>query len=435
MSTVVTKKASDIIAHLARVRPLISAHIPLFTLSATADTDPGELSGLVSQLQSLSDRSVGCLSAPIPSRSDSFNGAFACSLAIFDFARATSFRSNIPGRPITQVGRWHAFRKDTTRTTEAEKLGSALGGTDLWSLRMNSRSLPVELQALERADTIDTVVYFTDGSSEGLVDAFRFFPSATSVGLVATSTPFVTGRPYTLFHGSAVHSSGAVGVCLNSPKQPTFHTNFPGLQALTKAMFVTESEGNLIHSLDNMNPTRLLLSAIQQRNGQPGSDGQSGSALDFQLITKDDLFFVGTIRDNGSDSEASVFQLYHITSGDPSRGTFAIESEFAPTPGMLVQLYHLPRGSVPDVLSRYLPASFSSPASRKMSFSMSPPDVLSLDEISEVGPETIVIDDTFLVASENGVVIGRQGGDPSTRERPWTCKVPGGEIDLRWALR
>ena len=45
--------------------------------------------------------------------------------------------------------------------------------------------------------------------------------------------------------------------------------------------------------------------------------------------------------------------------------------------------------------------------------------------------ETIVLEDTFLAASENGFIIDRYVPDGKTGGRPWTCKVTGGLAELQ----
>jgi len=41
----------------------------------------------------------------------------------------------------------------------------------------------------------------------------------TQLGLVSAPTPFLTGRPHTLFHNGTAYSTGAVGVALSvAPK-------------------------------------------------------------------------------------------------------------------------------------------------------------------------------------------------------------------------
>ena len=50
---------------------------------------------------------------------------------------------------------------------------------------------------------------------------------------------------------------------------------------------------------------------------------------------------------------------------------------------------------------------------------------------SEDDGDTIVLEDVFLAASENGCVVSRSTG--GGHERPWKCSVPGGMVGLQWA--
>ena len=160
------------------------------------------------------------------------------------------------------------------------------------------------------------------------------------LGLFASSTPFVTGRPYTLLFNGSVKSSGAVGFALSGGSCPVAETAFPGLCAITAPLKVTQyvlppitgqslllyhksksrSEGNLINELDNANPTALLVAAIEK-------SALTGTAA------RDDEFYLGVLRDGGE-----LWQLHHILAGGPSRGTMALDTETAPGEGTSVQV-------------------------------------------------------------------------------------------------
>ncbi|KAH9953266.1 hypothetical protein BGW80DRAFT_1411708 [Lactifluus volemus] len=59
------------------------------------------------------------------------------------------------------------------------------------------------------------------------------------LGLFGSSTPFVTGRPYTLLYDRLVNSSRAVGIALSAGPRPTLQTTFHGLRAITEPLKVT----------------------------------------------------------------------------------------------------------------------------------------------------------------------------------------------------
>ncbi|KAH9917967.1 uncharacterized protein B0H18DRAFT_883271 [Fomitopsis serialis] len=425
-STVISRKVSDILAHVSRVHLAFPDHIPLYSLSATSEVDSRNLQDLVSSVSALSPHSVGCLSAPIPSSSPALQANIACSMAMFRKDHATAFRSDIPGRSAPQVGRWHAFRKKdqtgfgTGETVQAET--ENVNWDDVWAKNVDVPSLPSELQAIP-ADEAHTIIYLSDGSPEGLSNSLQALPMATKIGLIASSTPFITGRPYTLFHGKSVYSSGAVGLCIHSSSRPELHVDFPGMQALTPPMVVTESEGNLVLALDDENPSRVLLSAIESGRNFSATDDQSAKLL---KVMKDDTFFLGTLEPGTS----KIRQVYHIISGDPARGSLAMESDSAPSQGTKVQIFRSPAHANPNMLSRYKLSSSENGSLRRMAFAVAPSDPMH-GESGDHG-ETVILEDTFLTASENGFVVDRHAPGGTEREQPWMCKLPGAVAELRW---
>lgn len=96
------------------------------------------------------------------------------------------------------------------------------------------------------------------------------------------------------------------------------------------------SEGNLVLSLDGKNPSRILLAAIEKGRNFSPTDDQSAKLL---KVMKDDEFFLGVLDEHDIQrGRPKIRQVYHITSGDPSRGALALESEAAPSLGTRVQV-------------------------------------------------------------------------------------------------
>lgn len=57
--------------------------------------------------------------------------------------------------------------------------------------------------------------------------------------MICSSTPFITGRPFTMFFNDRVYSEGAVGVAISGVSQ-NFHVDFPAnLQPITPELTVT----------------------------------------------------------------------------------------------------------------------------------------------------------------------------------------------------
>lgn len=64
-------------------------------------------------------------------------------------------------------------------------------------------------------------------------------------GMLASSTPFVTGRRMTLLQGESIHSDGAVGFALvtqgHASHAPKVQAEYPGWEPLGKPYEITES--------------------------------------------------------------------------------------------------------------------------------------------------------------------------------------------------
>ncbi|OJT13297.1 hypothetical protein TRAPUB_10063 [Trametes pubescens] len=421
MSTVISRELGHITEHLSKLQPILSQHPLLYTISASQNTRSSDLSILVSSLQGLSHRSVGCLSAAIPSAGPSWRQHTSVSLAAFDERHATLFRSTIPGRKAVQVGRWHAMHKDAQPDHEEPALGESMPDWDNTMSRVyEGQALPVELESLRAAD-VHSILYFSDNAPEGLCSSLLKFRLATKLGLIGTSTPFVTGRPYTLFHNERIHSDGAVGVCLSSSARPAAYSVFPGLEAITRPMIVTDSDGNLVNSLDHANPSSLLLHAIKNHPAVAGSA---------QGISPDLRLYIGTLHQKANGHQELV-QLSSIMSGDPSRGSIALDAEGAPAEGSLVQIFLLPPSASLDVLGEA--QRHSGAPEPRLAFASTSLDEAEARSISEEVEDhgATVLEDTFLAASENGCIVSRSADGES--ERPWKCAVPGATMGLQWA--
>jgi hypothetical protein len=79
-----------------------------------------------------------------------------CSLAFFRKEHAVPFRSDIPGRPETQVGRWHAMRrtgKERTQSGEVE-LTEDVEWERIWRPRPEGNVVPPALEGLRWVCTL-----------------------------------------------------------------------------------------------------------------------------------------------------------------------------------------------------------------------------------------------------------------------------------------
>ncbi|KAH0586480.1 hypothetical protein H2248_007712 [Termitomyces sp. 'cryptogamus'] len=329
-------------------------------------------------------RRLGCLSAPL------ISSYISCSLALFP-PSAIPFRSTLPGCAAPQVGRWHSLRsKDTEQVKEYSSWADVLTGTK------TQEPLPSALQNIQPAG----VIYFTDSAPEGLLSSLKAFPNASSLGLIASSTPFITGRPVTLFHNDVIYDSGAVGVALMAPMN-SVTTSFKGAVPISIPMTITQREGNMINALDGDSPAKLLLAAIQQS----GMDMDAGGSF-----KDDEKFLLGT----GT-------RMYRITAGDPSRGNLSLEPQnVAPPEGTSVQFFHVPKLKSAHKLEAHTKNGLEFSAC-----SESLPDIV--DEPESDGDLPLRTETSFIAGSENGFVL-RRGQENDA----WTCTVAGGSVLIEW---
>ncbi|TDL23219.1 hypothetical protein BD410DRAFT_787541 [Rickenella mellea] len=408
----------------------ISRHIPQHrgnVLLYAVSTNTPYLEQIVSMLTALSTESIGCLSRPLLQHSTGSQTSSSLSLAVFKKEHCIPFRANIPGAQPVQVGRWHSFRNPNSRTQDRagsdEILTSGVNWDELWGRKNVDQPLPDEINAMS---DVHSFVFFSDDSHQGLSNSLhRRYPQSNKLGLVSSSTPFVNGKPFSLLRNGTLHTSGAVGLALTGTPPPTSSLSFHGLTPLAAPMVITKWEGNLIHELDGSNPSQLLLNAIRSR-------GLTGE------IMKSDDFFVGMLDSQTAD-QSKFHRVYRIQSGDPARGSIALESDATPSQNWSVQFLHRPsseRVMLPDGMlqSRSQPNSMSCPPTEfTLGFLADPTD----EYVAPAGDAPDIVDDNmhstrvfhnaFLASSENGF-ISNIGMD----EPPWRCTVPGAFGALRW---
>ena len=180
-----SRSAAGILTGISRLSQQIDkdSSVLLFALSSNAP----DLSQTVHQLGYLAAQSVGCLSAP------EHPDIVSCSVALLDARKATPFRSDIPGRIPTQVGRWHSPNRMQGQTAgsldEFIPLDFEVNWEEVWNKGVSMPPLPRELQKLQfvcspkslRKHTLtflpqsetDSVVYFSDDAPEGFVNSLR----------------------------------------------------------------------------------------------------------------------------------------------------------------------------------------------------------------------------------------------------------------------
>ncbi|KAN0128639.1 hypothetical protein V8E53_013558, partial [Lactarius tabidus] len=255
-----------------------------------------------------------------------------------------------------------------------------------WSRSVVGNALPANLFFDLRQADVHAILTLTDNAPQGLNKASPLsFICATQLGLFTSSTPFVTGRPYTLIFNGSVRSSGAVGLALSGGLRPVTQTAFPGLRAITAPFKVTQY-GNLINELENASPTALLVSAMEKCTLAGHAD-------------KDDEFYLGLW-------DGELWQLYHIIAGGPSRGTMILDTETAPGEGTCVQVCRA------IAISRRPRESCRRTPSFVASSQVSDNALIPLEEGDD--HDITVLEDTFVATSKNGFMLRRGDESPST---------------------
>ena len=167
----------------------------------------------------------------------------------------------------------------------------------------------------------------------------------------------------TLFLNGKIYGSGAVGVALSLGK--VARVDYLGVKTLSMPMTITRyslfylipwcrvtqdcsCEGNLVNTINNANPTKLLLSDIRKA-------GLEGSGIE--------QYSLGVVL-----PDEKIGRTYRITAGDPSRGSLSLDSQRAPDPGTLVQVseFCLPR-IIQTNLTVDIFSSFTAPNQHQLS--------------------------------------------------------------------
>nr|KAJ3420997.1 hypothetical protein HK105_004747 [Polyrhizophydium stewartii] len=224
----------------------------------------------------------------------------------------------VAARKNRSVGRWpDSFNRGGAR--RADTLGSAAFESvsqgpvrDTWTL------LP---RALADSPPSQMLLLTDNEPFELLQSSTRAFPAAAHLGVIAARTPFVTGRPFTLFHNDSVLSEGAVGVAFGgSATQPApIGMSAPHLVPLAPPMHISRSRGNIILELDGRNASRELLAQIKLSDASVSAAGQ-------QVFVR--------VHDAASGRTG----LYPLSGGDLAKGTLAVDTLVDLVPGMQVEI-------------------------------------------------------------------------------------------------
>ncbi|KAH8549992.1 hypothetical protein BGW37DRAFT_88754 [Umbelopsis sp. PMI_123] len=175
---------------------------------------------------------------------------------------------------------------------------------------VHGHTLVPQLQNLKQKPQFAFIL--SDHEPYQLIDTLdHHFPQATKSGLIGSSTPFITGMPYTLFYNEKVLSGGTIGFVTSSVPKIRSSVQHHALETLGSPMTVTRCRGNIILDLDETSATGLLLDLLNKGHNAK--------------ISKDKEFYLATsVKD--ADANVQLTSVHRVTSGDPSKGNMSIDT-------------------------------------------------------------------------------------------------------------
>ncbi|GAA99226.1 uncharacterized protein L969DRAFT_93688 [Mixia osmundae IAM 14324] len=357
---------------------------------------------------------LGCLSDPLPASASAITSGedrlASAAVAIHypsDGARALRFTSKVPGRPKIALGR--EVKRDVETYVDDRSHWGRMSRVAVSDLRSAQNTLE-QIDGLTADDlkTMTQTVYFSDDKPEGLLAALdRHCPLAAKSGLIASSTPFVTGRPFTLLKGSQIEQQGAVGVAIVDGEPGTVKLHLRDMANFGGRKRVTQSAGNIILALDDANAAALLLQHIQSFASKTDAFGNTA-----EYLNKDKNYYIAVFSESErppSSHEKPIF-LSRVISGDPKRGAISIDTETDILPGQWIEFMHHQGAQS---------AAIEPSAKPMLSFVMTATEESTpSSQRSKEGAKTI--EGQFLAASEKGFVL-HDSARPLSHS--WICKV------------
>ncbi|GAA5905975.1 hypothetical protein JCM6882_009086 [Rhodosporidiobolus microsporus] len=425
-STLVSPSPSALLAHISSNPPPAASTATVYALSKNTPQDlvPSFRAALAPKDR---DAAVGCLSEVLPpslisslapSLPSSSSETFSLTVASFvpsagSSERAVAFRSSLTGRPNVSVGREikpEADEDGDDSGFEAFLRGEKWGFGDSKNARKGEASEGIEDLKGVDPKNVSQLLCFTADRLQPFLSALSAYPSASTAGLVGSSTPFHSPAhdPYSLFLGpEETFASGAVGVAIvrDGPAK-TGEANletkleYGGLELLGKPMEVTSSRGNIVLTLSSQNAARTLLNYV---NELFGTSAQQLSAIE-RSEEKEKEFYAAVFEGEEPSSTPDLSKaklVAKIMAGDPSRGAMSVETEEEVKQGSWLAFLHRPSSQLPS--SSYLPTP---PPPNSLTFLSLPASYtsphFSASECAQEGE--VVVLDGFVAASENGVV-------------------------------
>ncbi|KAI9203229.1 uncharacterized protein BJ171DRAFT_511185 [Polychytrium aggregatum] len=299
-------------------------------------------------------------------------------------------------RRFKAVGRWPEQLKRSNLEPDAGDLGFTSVSTprleDTHAEAADGLAFP-GLGSLGGSSPI--FLMFTDREPHRFLSALdRHVPKGTKFGIAGTQTPFITGTPYTLFYNDKAVPEGLVGVAITPKADGDESKNtliihdleiaHPTLAPLGEPLTITNCRGNIILELDEGKASRHLLGQVE--------------AYMRDAVRATDRRLYMRIWDEGDEGESHDSVLL-IISGDPTKGTLALDTTKEIVKGMKAQFM------IRDKEGDELPRSIED-ARSTIQFSSVPQEHTVLSVADDAPLQPVFSLEAIAAQSESGFVFG-----------------------------
>ncbi|KAF9345573.1 hypothetical protein BGX26_002975 [Mortierella sp. AD094] len=389
---------SDLLSLPSKIPPHISQSS--FVLGAVVDRVPTKSGHGVSTLT---------LNPTLTTPSSSTGSGQLISCKPFYLSGAESRRKRLKEK---SVGKWARSQDIEERSLDTADAWSAFKTISIGhnQVQVPEAALPLDSSS---GSTSQDIFMLSDLEVHQFLEALdNASPEANKVGLLASSTPFITGRPVTMFYDGKIVQDGVLGVSVvrdakdGKGGENRTSVEYPTLAPLGPAMQITRCRGNIILELDESNATRLLLDRLKATT-----------------LTKDKEYFLATSESiestQGQDVNVDMSKatVYKITGGDPSKGNMAVDTVHDLNVGQWVQFIHHDK-TQPD--GHYDPSYAPESKQGLVRFTTTDPNHTIEEHMGKEQKDTDSEKPTHTLfggSSENGFIVGQPN------DHTWVCSV------------
>lgn len=231
----------------------------------------------------------------------------------------------------------------------------------------------------------------------------RLLPNARKVGLVTAATPFLTGRDMTMTFNDEYIENGGLAMAFAKPLAELAIDRHRLRPLSGDVLRIDKCQGNILISLDGKPATYALLDRLQ---------GVIGKG---QRLSKDVELF-GEIEHASQAHPSGVRPIVKITSGDPGKGSIALNGGYKVAVGDALRLhYDDPSGAPGDGARTQIGSSEDTVTVMLAKTAAESQGYVQQSDAADDKVEAVVYNGRFGAASETGLVVG----DAHADQRAW----------------